>query len=172
MKVTNQLDRLEPMILGPIKSVEGENWHRAPDGNWSLAQIVGHIAIGVDLVATSFEKLGEKKSRERRATPEQSLMRHLILGVGEMPEDQEHPHIVEPPERPDPEAVQAQFRMGVERTGQLVSEWPQEKQESVWVAHPLFGDFNLPEWVRFHFVHCRHHAAQIERRLKWLDDLN
>jgi hypothetical protein len=27
---------------------------------------------------------------------------------------------------------------------------------------------NLPEWVRFHYVHCRHHTRQIRERLRWL----
>jgi hypothetical protein len=32
----------------------------------------------------------------------------------------------------------------------------------------MLGDLNLPEWVRFHFLHCRHHAGEISDRLKWL----
>ena len=86
MKVTHQLEAMEPMVLDLLKDVEGEDWHRRPEGKWSLAQIMGHLAIGVDLVATWFEKRAGVKHMERRATPEQALLRHMVLGRGEMPE--------------------------------------------------------------------------------------
>jgi hypothetical protein len=36
------------------------------------------------------------------------------------------------------------------------------------VRHPVVGDLSLPEWVRFFYVHNRHHAHQIGVRLRWL----
>jgi hypothetical protein len=168
MKVTRQLARLEPLILHPVRHVTGEAWHRAPKGKWSLAQIVSHLAIGLDSVAAAFEPRAEKYGMIRRATPGQSLLRHLVLGLGKFPPGREAPERSRPVERPDPEAAGAQFRMGVERTASLVERWPAARQVEVFVKHPVFGDLNLPEWVRFHFVHCRHHSRHIETRLKWL----
>jgi hypothetical protein len=54
--------------------------------------------------------------------------------------------------------VAAQFRVGVERLATMVDTWPEQRQLEVFVRHPIAGDLNLPEWVRFHYVHCRHHA--------------
>lgn len=168
MKVTRQLSRLEPMILDPVRELKGDGWHRAPRGKWSLAQIVSHLAIGLDGVAAAFEPRAQKFGMIRRATPGQHLLRHLVLGLGKFPPGREAPEKSRPADRPDPEAAVAQFRMGVERTTSLVAQWPRGRQVEVFVKHPVFGDLNLPEWVRFHFVHCRHHARQIEARLKWL----
>jgi hypothetical protein len=78
------------------------------------------------------------------------------------------PEPVRPHEEPDPELVKAQFRMGVEHLARLANSWPARKQLELYVRHPIVGDLNLPDWVRFHFVHCRHHAKQIEDRLHWL----
>ena len=169
MKVTHQLEKMEPMVLDLVENVEGEDWHKAPDGKWSVAQIVGHLSIGLGLVASAFEKRADKEGMERRATPEQSLLRHMVLGQGELPIGASAPMSSLPLDRPVPEEVMADYRMGIERLSRLASEWPEERQGEVFVEHPMFGDFNLPEWVRFHFLHSRHHGVQIKERLEWIE---
>jgi hypothetical protein len=122
----------------------------------------------VDLVAGAFERRAEAPTVPRRASPHQTVIRHLLLGLGKFPPGISSPERVRPHDRPDPELAAAQFRMGVERTGMLVEAWPPQRQVGVFVLHPILGDLNLPEWVRFHYVHCRHHARQIQDRLLWL----
>ncbi len=168
MRVSRQLSRLEPMVLHGVRNVKDGDWHRAPKGKWSLAQIVGHLAASVDLVATAFERRAEKEGMTRSATPKQQLLRHVVLGVGSLPAGRKTPEQVMPADRPDPEAVKAQFRVGVERLSAMVESWPQERQTSVFVAHPVLGDLNLPEWVRFFYVHCRHYERQLRTRRRWL----
>jgi hypothetical protein len=168
MKVTHQLEQMEPMILELVRGVEGEDWHKSPDGKWSIAQIVGHLSIGVGLVARAFENRFDKEGMERRATPEQSLLRHMVLGQGELPTGASAPVSSMPLDKPNPEEVMADYRMGIERLWRMADEWPVERQAEVFVEHPMFGDFNLPEWVRFHFLHSKHHGEQIEKRLEWI----
>ncbi len=168
MKVRRQLAALEPMVLGPLKEVGGEDWHRTVPGKWSLAQILRHLAIGVDSVAAAFERRANKDLMVRRSTPAQAVARHLVLGLGKLSRRREPPAGTVPEERPDPEAAIAQFRIGVAKLETFVETWPPERQLGIFVRHPYLGDLNLPEWVRFHYVHCRHHARQIEARLRWL----
>ena len=168
MKIARQLGRLEPMVLSPLHGLSGDDWHRAPDGKWSVAQIIHHLAIGVDSTAEVFLRRAESDGMQRRASPQQTMLRHLALGIGRFPSGLESPKGALPDERPEPELVQAQFRMGVERYHEIASDWPTERQESVFVNHPILGDLNFPEWVRFHYVHSRHHARQIRHRLDWL----
>ena len=168
MKVARQLSSLESMVLDPLRDVSAADWRRAPEGKWNLAQIVEHLAIAFDLVANGFAALpgGELKARE--ATPAQSVLRHALLGSGELPKGMKAPDISKPSEDPDPELVVARFRMGIERTRALLEDWPKERQEGTFLRHPVLGDLNLPEWVRFHFVHCTLHLRQVEKRLAQL----
>jgi hypothetical protein len=168
MKVRRQLAALEPMVLGPLHHLEGEDWHRRVTGKWSIAQIVRHLAIGIDYAATTLEKRADKRGMKRRATPRETLLRHIYLGFGRVRPGRNAPQGSLPEDRPDPEATLAQFRMGVARLEALLQSWPPERQLEVFVKHPLLGDLNLPEWVRFFYVHCRHHLRQIEARLRWL----
>jgi hypothetical protein len=168
MKVQRQLAALEPLILGRLRGTGGDDWHRRIPGKWSLAQVLRHLAIGVDYSATTFEARAAKTDMKRRATPRQALLRHLILGLGKFPKGGEAPAGSIPEDRPDPEAATAQFRMGVARLEALIEAWPKPRLTRIFVKHPVLGDLNLPEWVRFHYVHCRHHGRQIEARLRWL----
>ena len=168
MRVTRQLSSLESLVLDPLRDLSTEDWSTAPDGKWTLAQIVEHLAIAFDLVANGFASLPENETKAREATPSQAVLRHALLGSGELPKGMRAPDISEPSENPDPELVVARFRMGIERTRALLDDWPETRQVSVFVRHPILGDLNLPEWVRFHFVHCTLHARQIEKRLSVL----
>ena len=168
MKVSRQLAAIEPMVLQPLRHLEGEDWQRTVPGKWSIAQIVRHLAIGIDYAAATLEKRAERTDLKRRATPGQTLLRHVYLGLGRVNSGRDAPAGTVPEERPDPEATVAQFRMGVARLESMLTTWPRERQLAVFAKNPALGDLTLPEWVRFHFVHCQHHAKQIEARLRWL----
>ncbi len=165
MRVTRQLSSLEPLVLGPLEGASASEWITAPEGKWSVAQIVEHLAIAFDLVATGFAALPEEGTGPRSATPTQSVMRHALLGSGELPKGMRAPDISHPSDDPEPELVVARFRMGIEQTRSLIEDWPEERRANSFLRHPVLGDLNLPEWVRFHYVHCTLHARQIEKRL-------
>ena len=167
MKGRHQLAALEPLVLGPMHGIAPDDWHRAPAGKWSVAQIVAHLAASVDLSSSVFERRKEKFGMLRRSNPGQAVLRHLLLTFGRFPPGRKAGETTTPVDHPDVELVSAQFRMGVERFTKLMNEWPEGRQREVFVKHPFLGDLNMPEWVRFHHVHCRHHAKQIKDRLNW-----
>ena len=168
MKVNRQLAALEPMVLGPLHHLAVEDWHRAVPGKWSIAQIVQHLAIGVDYSAAKLAQRAERTDMRRRATPGQALLRHVYLGLGRVRPGRNAPMGALPEDRPDVDAALARFHMGVARLETMVQGWPAERQLNVFAKNPALGDLNLPVWVRFHFVHGRQHARQIAARLRWL----
>ncbi len=168
MSLKRQIECLEPMVLTPLHGVNGDDWHRAPNGKWSVAQIVQHLALGVDIVARTFDHREEKAPMQRCASPVQAVARTALLTVGRLPAGFKSPEAALPLAKPDPDLVTAQFRMGVAGLQTLVDDWPLERQRTIFVRHPQFGDLNLPEWVRFHYIHCRHHAGQLRALLLWI----
>jgi hypothetical protein len=168
MRVRRQLAALEPMVLGPLRGLKDEDWYRSPPGKWTIAQIVAHLALGVDTSSSVLAKRADKTGMARRSTPGQAILRHLILGFGAFPPGRQAPEATRPPERPESQTAAAQYRMGVERFATLVETWPEKRQLEIFVRHPVLGDLNLPEWVRFHFVHARHHLRQIQSRLRYI----
>jgi len=153
------------MMLQPLHGLKDGDWHRASARKWSIAQILQHCSIGIDLVARSFTALAAEPPMQRQSRPHQSVLRHLTLGVGQYPGVLKALPHAKPDKRPDPTLVAAQFRMGVEQYRTLAETWSVDRQASVFVPHPMLGDLNLAEWVRFHYLHCRYHAGEIHNRL-------
>jgi len=168
MKFRRQLEALEPMVLDSLEDLKDGQWHDAPPGRWSIAQIVQHLAIGVDAIVQRLEERKDRTDLVRRASARQQLLRHLLLGVGRLPPGRRTPAATEPGEKPDPKLAVAQYRMAVARLAALAETIPAEQQGRLYVRHPILGDLNLAEWVRFFYIHNRHHAHQIQVRLRWL----
>jgi hypothetical protein len=172
MRVTHQLERLEPMVLHPLHGIAEDIWHRAPKGKWSIAQIVHHLALSVDGVAAILQRrAAEERMEGRRSKPHQAVFRNLVLGLGRIPPGIPAAQPSVPDARPDHDLVAAQFRMGVERFRAMNEMWPEARKLGIYAPHPVLGDLNYPEWVRFHFLHCRHHASQIRDRLRWANGM-
>jgi hypothetical protein len=167
MRVNRQLASLETMVLTPLHGASSDAWHRAPVGKWSAAQILHHLALSVDGVGQQLQRRAvDDAPKSRRSKPHQAVLRHLVLGLGRIPPGLPMAQPAVPDAHPDPELASAQFRMGVERLTAIQEGWPEPRKLGTFTPHPLLGDLNFPEWVRFHYLHCRHHAGQIRERLK------
>ncbi len=157
---------LPDLVLGPLAGRPQADWYRAPPGKWSSAQIVQHLAIGIDGSGRTFESRRAKPAMRRRPrTPRQRLGCFLVLGLGWIVPGREAPADVRPAERPDAAAVERQFREGIARFVALDRELLPARSRDLFVKHPYLGDLTLPEWLRFHVLHCAHHARQVRARL-------
>jgi len=154
------------VVLGPLAGRPEADWHRAPPGKWTPAQIVHHLAISIDGSGRVFEERRAKPPMRRRPRPgRQRLAQFLYLDMGWIPSGRPAPMATEPAERPDPGAVERQLRDGVALFLALAHELLPARRDDLFVKHPAFGDLTLPEWLRFHIRHCAHHAKQIRARL-------
>jgi len=157
---------LPDLVLGPLAGRPQADWYRAPPGKWSSAQIVQHLAIGIDGSGRTFESRRAKSAMRRRPrTPRQRLGCFLVLGLGWIVPGREAPADVRPAERPDAAAVERQLREGIARFVALERELLPARSRDLFVKHPYLGDLTLPEWLRFHVLHCAHHARQVRARL-------
>ncbi len=154
------------VVLGPLAGHPEADWYAAPPGKWCAAQIVHHLAIGIDGSGRTFEARRGKPSMRRRPRPvRQRVAQFVYLDIGWIPSGRRAPAPTEPAERPDAGAVQRQLRDGVARFLALAHELLPARRDDLFVKHPAFGDLTLPEWLRFHVRHCAHHAKQIRALL-------
>jgi hypothetical protein len=154
------------VVLGPLTGRPEADWHRAPPGKWTAAQIVHHLAISVDGSGRIFEDRRAKPPMRRRPRPlRQRLGQFVYLDIGWIPSGRHAPAATEPAQRPDAGAVERQLRDGVARFLALARELLPTRRDDLFVRHPAFGDLTLSEWLRFHVRHCAHHAVQIRALL-------
>ena len=168
MKGRRQLAAIEPMVFGPLHGLLPGDYHKAPRGKWTIAQILTHLALGTDRSSAILEERASKTDMTRRSTPGQAVLRHLLLMLGKFPPGRKSPESTRPGDHPDVDLVSAQYRMALERFGTMIETWPEERQINVFVQHPVLGDLNLKEWIRFHYVHARHHARQIRKTVSYI----
>lgn len=155
------------LVLGPLAGRPEADWHRAPPGKWTPAQIVHHLAISVDGSSRVFQERRAKPPMRRRPRPLRQRLAHFVyLDMGWIPSGRRAPAVTEPAQRPDAAAVERQLRDGVARFVALARELLPARRGDLFVRHPVFGDLTLPEWLRFHVRHCAHHAKQIGARLE------
>lgn len=153
-------------VLGPLAGRPEADWYRAPPGKWCAAQIVQHLAIGIDASGRTFqERRGKPPMRRRPRTALQLLGDLVMLKIGWIPSGFRAPDVTRPADRPAAAAVERMLREGVARFLTLERELLPSRATDLFVKHPRLGDLTLPEWLRFHERHCAHHAKQIGSRL-------
>jgi hypothetical protein len=163
---TEAFAAIPDVVLGPLAGRPEADWHRAPPGKWSAAQIVQHLAISIDGSGRVFADRRAKPPMRRRPRPvRQRFAQFVYLDLGWIPSGRAAPAGTEPVDRPDAGAVERQLRDGVARFLALAHELLPARRNDLFVRHPALGDLTLPEWLRFHIRHCAHHAKQIRARL-------
>ena len=157
---------LSDLVLGPLAGRADSDWYQAPPGKWCPAQIVQHLALSLEYSARTFEARREHAAMRRRPRSAIELIGYyLVLGMGWIPSGRRSPTAIRPAEQPERTTVERQFREAVERLGVLGRELLPARRADLFAKHPVLGDLTLPEWQRFHLLHCAHHAKQIRARL-------
>jgi hypothetical protein len=130
------LDEVMPEVE---RLVEGHN----TVGQWSLAQILDHLATAIRLTA-----LGRVEPTPR---PHSEAFRRRFFQRRRFPEGVEapHPRLI-PQADADLQASMARLREAIERWGSVEGPFP---------AHPLLGQLSKDEWAQFHCIHCAHHLG-------------
>ena len=157
---------LSSVVLGPLAGLPETSWQHAPPGKWTPAQIVEHLALALEMSATTFAARRTKEPMARRATTlREKVGKVFTFGIGRFPPGLKAPERTTPPPRVDGQAAEAHFRAAVAAWEAVERDLLPSKRDDLFVKHPRLGDLTLEEWGRFHVVHSRHHARQIRARL-------
>jgi hypothetical protein len=157
------LERLPAIVLGPLRERSAEEWQRGPAGKWTAAQIVEHLALGLELSAKTFQTRRDRAPMVRPRTPAEKIAKLLILGFGWFPPGRKAPSLTVPASEITRETAEAHFLAGVATWRELERELLPARRHNLFAKHPRLGDLTLEEWIRFHRIHARHHARQIRR---------
>ena len=158
---------LPNLVLGPLRERSDGDWQRAPAGTWTSAQIVEHLALGLTLSAATFQnRRNHPPMTRRRRTPAEQIARFLIFGFSWFPPRRKAPERTIPPAAIDRATAEAHFLAGIEAGDQVDRALLPARRSNLFVKHPRLGDQTIEEWMRFHVIHARHHARQIQSRLE------
>lgn len=138
------------------------SWH--PEGKWSSAEILEHLARAFHGSAKALERVLAESPATRPITLRDRVSVAVVAGLGYFPPGRKSPAMVEPKGWPPAEAVQ-RIRESLPQVDAAITACEKKYGSSRKLSnHPVLGPLNAREWRRFHFVHTRHHMRQIRRR--------
>jgi len=161
-----RLTELPALVLGPLRGLPDRTWVQSPPGKWTPAQIVEHLALGLNLSAASFlSRRAHAAMSRRRRSPAEHVARLFIFGLRWFPPGRKAPQRTVPSPQIDGATAEAHFLDGIEMWDQVDRALLPERHANLFVKHPRMGDLTVEEWMRFHVIHARHHAKQIRERI-------
>jgi uncharacterized protein DUF1569 len=143
-------------------------WNRSLPGKWTAGQHLSHLAITVNATVTPFEerlpllRRGELPPHPRRGML-QSMWVFMVVRRGKLPRGGRTPRPFEAGPSPNRDATLGALRNGVERHRAIGSSLTLDERDRLWVPNPFHPrwHYTLPEMVRVHAVHVRHHTKLI-----------
>jgi len=161
-----RLVELPALVLEPFRDSSDGDWERGPAGKWSPAQVLEHLALGLNLSAETFKsRRHHPPMSRRRRTPAEHVARLLIFGLQWFPPGRKAPERTRPGDHVTRAAAETHFRAGIEQWDQVDRALMPERRANLFVKHPRMGDLTIEEWMRFHVIHAHHHARQIRERM-------
>jgi hypothetical protein len=167
------LDETRELLAAPLAGCTAEQLDRHPGGDparWSAQQVIEHLSATWRSTANGIEeRLQKNRPLRTRPTLAQRCRQVAVCECGFLPRSRKAPPAVQPSQ------TDAEPRSGDELIARLTATLaamdrmlnriePQAKGAPV-LTHFLLGPLNVRQWRRFHRVHARHHAKQIERAM-------
>ena len=166
MTRSGQFANLADLVLAPFANRPDEAWYVAPPDKWNAAQIVEHLALGLEWSAAGFEERRARDPMVRRPlTIPQRVARVFVMRMEWIPPGLKAPSRAIPTPHVERSVAEMRFRRGIERNLELAQMLLPARALDLFVKHPRMGDLTLGEWMDFHVVHARHHARQIRQRM-------
>ncbi len=161
------LDAALQELVAPLEG-RSDLWNVGPAGKWSAGQIVDHLATAIEVYAGWFAEAREKMAagtlgHRRFRWPHQKLIAAIVIERGGFPSGGRSPEEFTPGGLPNRVATMAKLARAAARHREIGGALSPADRDRLWIANPIFGPLDLPEAVRLHAVHARHHARQVAR---------
>lgn len=157
--VRSTLDEIERATEG----LAGEDWRRHPEGKWSAAQVLEHLAITYVSTVKGLQRVLDAGAPPPVPRTLAHLFRKLVVvDIGYFPHGRKAPAFTMPSGMEGEEALRT-IREYLPRMDAVISECERRFGGRVIGPHPVIGPLTATEWRKFHLIHARHHMKQIAR---------
>lgn len=159
------LENCLAIVLDATRGGGDECRVRRDPTRWSPVEIVEHLTRAYSGTAKGFERCVEKGAPlATGATPKQRLQQFALISLGYFPAGRESPKQIIPTGELDLGAVLEAVRRDLARLDASAMRARQALGAGKMLDHPILGALTIDQWMKFHEVHTRHHARQIQER--------
>jgi hypothetical protein len=134
-----------------------------PEGKWSAAQVLEHLAMTFELTAQGAERcLAAGKNLASSPTFKQRMMQFVVIDLKRFPQGRKSPERVAPQGHTKGlEAVQRIRKALITMDERLAECEAKLPAGGCLMDHPVLGPLTQRGWRTFHYVHTRHHMVQV-----------
>ena len=157
-------EHIRKVLTSVTQGMAGDDWSRRPEGKWSAAEVLEHLSLTYSGTARAMQKALDAGSPT--ATPlrlKQKLAIWWVTDLGRFPEGRKSPLQVYPKGECTGAAALVTTLENLEKMDAAIAECERKFGPVRISDHPVLGALNAQQWRKFHSVHARHHAVQIER---------
>lgn len=163
--MTSPLDRLQKELESALAGTTADSLTQAPEGKWSIAQILEHLFLTYRNTTKGLNKCLEAGTPlAARATAMQRLATVFLLTTGYFPSGRKAPERTLPRGMPPSEVHPGIFAEMQAMAAQLDACERKFGANTKILDHPVIGPLTIAQWRKFHWIHGRHHAKQIRAR--------
>ena len=137
---------------------------RVPEaGKWSASEILEHLSLTYSRTAQALEDiLARGEPLATRPTLKQRVAALMVVECGHFPKGAKAPAIVQPSGVQDALTLEVVMQQ-LARMDAAITACEERFGSVALIDHPILGPLNARKWRRFHLVHARDHAPQLER---------
>ena len=162
------IEHIREVLTSVTEGMMAEEWSRHPEGKWSASEVVEHLSLTYSGTARALQKVLDAGAPT--ATPlriQQRLAIGWVVELGRFPEGRPAPKQVCPTGASSGVSGEEVLSAALEnlvRMDAAIAACEQQFGAATRLAdHPILGALTASQWRKFHRVHARHHAPQIER---------
>jgi hypothetical protein len=156
-------------INSAIEGMNDEQMNWRPEGKWSSAQILEHLALAFSSTRQRMEGLLSQTTIPELPSPtfRQRVAALLVLRLGYIPTGRKSPPHILPQGIPPQEAVDA-ARNSLALLDTMIHDCEAKFGDNARIMdHVILGPLSAHGWRKFHNAHTLHHTHQIvELRIK------
>jgi hypothetical protein len=165
--VSPELEQVRREAERVTSEMSKADWHHAPPGKWSCAQIFEHLLLSYAATTNGTRKAMETgKPLGGRPTLRDRISTFYVAGLGLLPSGRTAPKHTQPKEGGGLESLR-QFNDALVAMDATLTDAEKRFGGQVRLLdHPILGPLTATQWRRFHRTHARHHLKQIAARVK------
>src|SRR5689334_23935142 len=158
------LEELREALERATSGMTADQLERRPGEKWSAAEILEHLSLTYSGTVKGLEKcMASGKPLATSPTLKHRVAEFVVVGLGHMPKGRKAPERSVPRGMPGSEALRA-LRENLGAMDEAIARCEQRFGEKVKIMHhPFLGPLSITGWKKFHWVHGRPHARQIEK---------
>lgn len=133
-----------------------------PEGKWSAAEVLEHLALTYGGTARAFQKRVTEGPQGGSPSFKERLGHLLVLEMGVFPFKRKSPEPVAPRGNLcGKDALELLHRNLQEMDAAFVAYQAKHGTKGRVAKHPILGPLTYEQWPKFHLNHARHHMKQI-----------